>query len=320
MPKNKPWAIALTAALLSALSACGSTDGVSASDPAPAHSKNSAAPSGDQAEGQGAGGLAIPADADPETRKAYLQENLIAACMKKKGFVYTPNVIGDEPAFTAIDGADYALAKEYRQKYGYGMYSGLVYPDDPKVPGSKASQQDQTPNLDYTQKLTPAQQAAWELALRGPTADIAAAKKAGKNLRSGGCSGEADDKVYGKPKSAAEQREASAAEAEKNRASGQALNGDPQLVQLAQSYASCLSEQGIPVTTTQPTSIADAVKFSQSSKLPVGEPLKVDRSQALSLLTKDIDIAMKDLECGKEFRAAYFPKLKANPYSGGGKG
>ena len=40
----------------------------------------------------------------------------------------------------------------------------------------------------------------------------------------------------------------------------------------------------------------------------------MSKEEALPLLTKDIDIALKDLECGKKFRAAYFPKEKAHPY------
>jgi hypothetical protein len=41
------------------------------------------------------------------------------------------------------------------------------------------------------------------------------------------------------------------------------------------------------------------------------------KEAALPLLTKEIDVSLKDLECGKQFRAAYFPKEKAHPYTGG---
>ncbi|MEU9469702.1 hypothetical protein AB0D78_24300 [Streptomyces avermitilis] len=37
----------------------------------------------------------------------------------------------------------------------------------------------------------------------------------------------------------------------------------------------------------------------------------------LPLLTKDIAAAMPDLECGRDFRAAYFPKSRKGSFHGG---
>ncbi|MFF7854440.1 hypothetical protein [Streptomyces sp. NPDC007904] len=35
----------------------------------------------------------------------------------------------DPTASWTTDGADYARTKEYRRKYGFGIYAGIAYPD-----------------------------------------------------------------------------------------------------------------------------------------------------------------------------------------------
>ncbi|MFC9243945.1 hypothetical protein ACFT7S_07830 [Streptomyces sp. NPDC057136] len=301
----------LAVGLLPLLAACGGSSDTGGSG---ASAKASATSGGEKAKRQANGDLAVPADADPETKKEYLMQNAIAACMKKKGFTYTPHVdsAGSGEQDEAISGADYALAKEYRKKYGFGLYAGAVYPDDPKAPNSKASQKDQeSPNSRYVAQLTPAQQKAYTQAMGQYAIDGA------NSGLTAGCMKDAQAKVYGSAKSAAEQQKEDAAEAEKNRQAGLALNGDAELVRLAQSYASCLRKEGITVTTTQPTGIADDVLFGQSSKMPQQGTADMTKSKALPLLTNEISVALKDLECGKDFRAAYFPKLMEHPYAGG---
>lgn len=304
-------ALSVAASLLPLLAACGTQ---AASHPA----GGAKAPAGSR------GQLEVPADAGAETKKEYLLENAIAACMKRKGFSYTPVAPEDFAGSWATDGADYGLTKKFRQKYGFGVYSGVVYPDDPQAPGSKsaADDADVSPNEDYVATLTAQQKDAWYKALGGPPDP-----KSGEKEWTG-CDAEANKQVYGN----ASVQERSLTTAQQGQANAQALNGDERLVALAQSYASCLRDHGIPVTTTQPTNIGEMVKLqSMSSAVPgssAGElnpdrtPVKpMDKGEALPLLTKDIDLALQDLECGKDFRAAYFPKFLKNPaLSGGGAG
>ncbi|MGW5057763.1 hypothetical protein ACWEQ2_10755 [Streptomyces sp. NPDC004096] len=303
--------LAVAVSLLPLLAACG-TGTESASHPA-GGGKSSAGSSGQ---------LDVPADAGAELKKQYLLENAIAACMKKQGFTYTAVAPEDPMASWANDGADYTLTKKYRQKYGFGLYAGAVYPDDPRAPGSTAFREGSknTPNADYVATLTAQQKAAYDKALGGPPDP-----KAGEKDWSG-CEGTADREVYGS--SSAQER--SIATAERNQANAQALNGDSKLVALAQSYASCLKEHAIPVTTTQPTGIGEMVKLQSAAAAPPsvqgavnsdGTPMKpLSKDEAMSRLTKDIDLALQDLECGKDFRAAYFPKFMKAPTSGGGAG
>jgi hypothetical protein len=167
-----------------------------------------------------------------------------------------------------------------------------------------------TPADDDEKGFTPAQLKAYDEALSGPPAKTKAEEKVG------GCEAEASTAAYGPPLSAAAQKKKENAAAEQNRANGLALNGDTELVQLAQQFADCLKGQGITVTTTQPTGMVDMVRMNMTHDVPENH-FSMSKEAALPLLTKEIDASLKDLECGKKFRAAYFPKEKAHPYTGG---
>ncbi|WP_405753656.1 hypothetical protein OG232_24000 [Streptomyces sp. NBC_01411] len=303
--------LAAAVSLLPLLAACGSGS----------HSHSA---TGGKTTAGSSGQLDVPADANADLRKQYLLENAIAACMKKQGFTYTPVAPEDPAASWATDGADYALTKKYRQKYGFGIFSGIVYPNDASAPGSAGARKDsgKTPNAAYVETLTPDQKTSYNKALGTPPDP----KTGEKNWT--GCQGGANKSVYG----SASAQERSTTTASQNQANAQALNGDPKLVALAQSYASCLRKEGVSVTTTQPTGIGDMVRLQALRSAPAGaggvSPVGGDgntgkslsKKDALPLLTKDIELAMQDLQCGKAFRAAYFPKFLKAPTSGGGAG
>ncbi|WP_217144561.1 hypothetical protein [Streptomyces sp. AC627_RSS907] len=278
----------------------------SSSDDANAHDR-AATPSAGTAQD----GAVAPADADPETKKLYLLENAVAACMKKRGFEYRPHVAAPntKAGGNATDGKDYELTKTFRQKYGFGIYSAAVYPDDAeRVEGTGGMAND--PNSAYVKALKPSQQAAYIKALTGSENPLGQSQ--GSSL--GGCTGEANKEVYG---SEADRKRQWEAQEERNRRSGQALNGDEQLIRLAQDYATCLRGKGLTVSNTQPTEIGDTVKFGISAAMPAEGVAQMDRKNAEKALSREIEAALADLECGKDFRSAYFPKLKAHPYSGG---
>lgn len=301
------WPVAAVAGVL-ALAGCSQGDGGSA---APAGSARSAG-SGDRAPSPSTGGVAIPEGADEVTRQIYVSENAIAACMRKKGFTYTPRVSGLAAAASPVDGQDYERAKTYREKFGFGFFAPAVYPDDPTVVGSRAHEaQDVSPDRAYLDALPPAQRKAYDKAM-GSAKQLAS----GKKVMLPGCVKDGIEKGYGPEKSQAELDREHAADEERDRAAKQALNGDPTLVSLAQRFASCLRDEGIAVTTTQPTAIGDMVKFATVKTLPQDGVQKMDQDAARAELAREIGIALKDLECGKEFRAAYFPELAKHSFSG----
>ncbi|MDX3073454.1 hypothetical protein ACIP98_01115 [Streptomyces sp. NPDC088354] len=304
------WPTVAAAAVLG-LSGC-SQGGDSAASSDGAAPSSAAAPSAASTAASG-GQLEIPANADEETRRAYIMENATAACMRAKGFTYTPHVTDyGADGINAVDGQDYARAKTFREKYGFGIYAGAVYRDDPNVWGSAAytAKQETGPDDAYLNALTPTQRKAYDQAMGG------ARVAGGKKEMGPGCSKDAYTKAYGPEKSQAEIDRQTAADQEQDREAHQALDGDPKLVSLAQEFASCLRGEGIPVTTTQPTSIGDMVKFQVSAQMPMDGVLSLDKSTALTKLTREIGLAKKDLACGKDFRAAYFPALAEHPLSG----
>ncbi|MFC4508384.1 MULTISPECIES: hypothetical protein [Streptomyces] len=303
--------------LLPLLAACGAADGDTASAGKESAGSGSAG-SGSAGSGSSSGKLDVPEDASADLKKQYLVENAIADCMKEQGFTYTPTAPFDPVASWATDGADYDLTEKYRKKYGFGYTARAVYPDDSQL--SSRSESEPSANSKYLDTLTPAQKTAYEKALGAPPEG-----KSGEQDWTG-CMGTANKKVYG---STSPQELLSSSS--KNQENAQALNGDQELVGLAQSYATCLKREGIPVTTTQPTSIGEMVKLQAAQAAPAGggsipgaaenadgdstEPLS--KEEALPLLTKEIALATKDLECGKDFRAAYFPKYFKAPGSTG---
>lgn len=149
--------LAAAVSLLPLLAACGSGS----------HSHSA---TGGKTTAGSSGQLDVPADANADLRKQYLLENAIAACMKKQGFTYTPVAPEDPAASWATDGADYALTKKYRQKYGFGIFSGIVYPNDASAPGSAGARKDsgKTPNAAYVETLTPDQKTSYNKALGTP--------------------------------------------------------------------------------------------------------------------------------------------------------
>lgn len=314
--------LAVAVTLLPLLAACGGGESSSSSSAGDGSSTSAA---GGKTSAGSSGQLDIPADASAELKKQYLVENAIAVCMKKQGFTYTPEAPEDFRTGWATDGADYGLTKKFRQKYGFGYTAVAVYPDDPQV--SRKAANEPSANAKYMDTLTPAQKTAFEKALGSPPDP-----KVGQKDWTG-CMGTADKEVYGGE--SVEDR--SAASTSENQANAQALNGDQELVGLAQSYASCLKKEGITVTTTQPTSIGEMVKLQAAESAPAGAggtasveagangekpegdatPETMSKDEALPLLTKEIELAMKDLACGKDFRAAYFPKFFKAPGSTG---
>ncbi|MFI5998175.1 hypothetical protein ACIBAC_40785 [Streptomyces sp. NPDC051362] len=299
--KAAVWPSMAAAGVLVLVGCSQGADSTSAANSASTHASGGAPSAATAAKGE----LAIPADADDETRRAYIAQNVLAACMRAKGFTYTPHVIQFDNSLEGVDGQDYKEAKKFRDKYGFGIYAGAVYRNDPNVRGSDVyDKKDTSPDAAYRNSLTPAQKKAYDKALGGRTV----------TGLTPGCQKEAEEEAYGPGKSKAEIERQATKDRARALAAKQALNGDPQIVALAQKFASCLTKQGINVTTTQPTEIGDMVKFQLSDQTPPNGILTLNKSDAAAKLTQEIDLAKKDLACGKDFRAAYFPKLAKHPF------
>jgi hypothetical protein len=290
-----------------------SSNGGSPAQAAPGQPAAAAQPDGD-------GKITAPAGASDDLRKQYAYQNELASCMKAAGFTYQPFVAVVRPQDRDDNDRDYDSAHKIREKYGFGAFARSVYPDDPNVPGARGAQPEDPNNRAY-QSLTQDRKDAWNQALMGGT-DPGALKKSGK-LGAAGCQGQARTKAYGDE---AKIQSDSQAQSDQARQSQQNLNGDPTLTRLAQQYASCLRGKGYPISTTSVTEIRHALSFDWFGKAaqasPHGDPNKppnpnepprIDPTVARNMLNQEIQAAVADLDCGRDFRAAYYPKFDKAP-------
>ncbi|NUR91045.1 MAG: hypothetical protein HOY71_43815 [Nonomuraea sp.] len=237
-----------------------------------------------------------------------------ADCMKQKGFTYVAYV---KPEDTSEDerlrsSGDYQAMRKYRTKYGFGVFALHVYPKEMSGPGA---QSEPDPNMKIQRDLSDAQLTAYH------KAKDACVATAGKQVL--GLTLKSNIDYYSQLAMA--HKRAKAAE----------LDGDPQLVELAGPMASCLKGKGYSVPDTKPTALnkrGERTFMRQQSKIgqdqrgsaagtPKTEKMTKDTEvfqmpdltpgAARPYLAKEIKAALDDLECGKDFYAAYAPKETA---------
>lgn len=296
----RPAALALGLALLAA--GCGSQteapatafDTPPAGEPAAATSE---APAG---------------DLDSAAVKA---ENMIADCMKKKGFRYVPHPLSFESGeqISRYAGMMYVLepadqVRAFRAKYGFGGYSKLVYPNDPAVTVA-APDPSKNPNNGIRDALDPAQQKAYDKALNGNMGDLKKDVKPPKNADMG-CGGEASLKYYGSGPSENEQAA--------NRREYAKFANDPAVVKAAQKYGDCLKAKGYKVKRAQPGWVEQEMFTTWADKaMNAGS---VSATAARAGLTKEIKAALDDLDCGADYATIARTKYAKAVRAGGGVG
>ncbi|MDF5751618.1 hypothetical protein [Spongiactinospora sp. TRM90649] len=240
-------------------------------------------------------------------------ENIIADCMKGKGFQYVPFVAPPFEAPKEVAKAysgDYEALKSHRQKQGYGVFAIFVYPkelNNPMVePDETAKPQVVNPNNEIRVSLSKSQHAAYQ------DANDLCYTKAVKDVTGKQVSGYRDHYEQ--------------AEARVGRLAAQELDGDARLVELAAATGSCLKAKGYTVASTKPTAIADRGRERfEAIKRPMGELIPEDVAKGLAAkkgeryepnlsveqarpyLDREVKDAMDDLECGKEFYPRYLP-------------
>ncbi|MEU8245194.1 hypothetical protein [Nonomuraea sp. NPDC048916] len=233
----------------------------------------------------------------------------MATCMKGKGFKYIAFVAkGKTPSQErqAASNGDYGAMKSFRAKYGFGHFATYIYPKEFESPMVKPDNPEINPNAQFKSALSEQQRKAYEKAYDS-------------------CYTAAIQKITGKVvKSEMDHYEQ--VEEARTQAKSRTLDGEPGLVEKATSMADCLRGEGYRTVSANPTAMATrgydearamVVNLGKSddiddSKLGEGqffEPM-LTAAQARPYLTKEIKIALDDLECGKDFYAAYLPKAQ----------
>ncbi|MGW4471838.1 hypothetical protein ACWENQ_19395 [Nonomuraea sp. NPDC004354] len=228
----------------------------------------------------GCGGAPTPAaDGGGATvDKARERETVIATCMKQKGFPYTASV--SRPKKSDANPADYAVMKADRSKYGFGVFSAVVYP---KPQETRAPD----PNQATMEGLSGAKRDAYVKTLNE-------------------CRVTALQQVDGlKVTSVADYQDQMSTAIENI---DKTLDGDPKLVELAAPFAECLKSKGERVTSAKPLALsARGMQVWGEQADQLGKAGKVTAEVARPYLAKEIKSALVDLECGKDFYAAFAP-------------
>ena len=243
-------------------------------------------------------------------------ENMIADCMKGKGFQYVPHPLsfdeGNQVAKYAglsslLEPVDQVRA--FRAKYGFGAYARLVFPNDPAV-AVRQVDPSQNPNNAIRDALDPARQKAYDKALNGTAAAVKAGGKPAAGSTDQGCAGEASLKFYGTGPSKDEQAAAGREYAK--------FQNDPAVVSAAQKYADCLENKGYHVASAQPGRVEESMFDDASSKAENAGT--VSAAAAKSGLATEIKAALADLDCRADYATIARTKYAAAVKAGNGVG
>ncbi|MDP9848409.1 hypothetical protein [Streptosporangium lutulentum] len=236
---------------------------------------------------------------DDVTQPAWRIERIKADCMKQKGFTYVPFVAPpqkqSELERKAVEG-DYKAMKEFRTKYGFQIFAAHVYPDDPAsgalVPEAFAT----NPNDRILGSLNKTQFTAYQDAENS-------------------CFDKGTQEVLHKKASSRYDLATQLSEMT-DQLTSREIAGDPKLVELAAPFGDCLKAKGYPVPFLTPTALvirgqeafrAEEHKFGRGEN---GSRPDLTPDQARPYLAREIKAALDDLECGKDFYAAYTPKKR----------
>lgn len=240
-----------------------------------------------------------------ETTKRQTVEKMIADCMKTKGFQYeVPPPIQMSSRSADFTGASSLLRtddelRQYRQRYGYGIYSAQLFPDDPMVklpvmrPGNN-------PNNKIREALDPARQKAWDAALGSDP-------KVGRTEP--GCADAAYEKVFG---TADPDQDAN------NKRAYEKFRTDPAVVKAAQQYGDCLREKGYKVASAEPGIIDNGLYDLINAPVTRGE--KPDTAEAKARLAKEITASLDDLACRGDYATIARTRYANIVTVGGGAG
>jgi hypothetical protein len=247
---------------------------------------------------------------------------MIADCMKQHGFQYIPHP--EKVAFTNKV-ADYAGVQwvlsppeqvhTFRAKYGFGVYSSVVYPNDPAVTRKTNDDSTPNPNTAIRAALDPARQNAYDLALSGDAGSKPGA--GGPTGRNGqpaqsadkSCSGLASVAVYGTGPT--EDEDAARARAYAG------FTSAPEVIAAAQKYGDCLRGKGYTVKEAQPGLISQELLDQFDEKLADSTP---SVATARAELPKEIKAALDDQECGTDYATLARTKYAKVVRDGGGVG
>ncbi|MFI9552818.1 hypothetical protein [Nonomuraea endophytica] len=194
---------------------------------------------------------------------------------------------------------DYATMLAERTRFGFKLFAGYVYPDDPRAGGMATIPV--RANDRYTNALSGTQ-----LARRNQVYDA--------------CFAQAVHEVTGRRVKSLEdlfQQHTDQTRAEARRT----VDTDPQVIRLAEDYARCLRGEGYLVSSAAPAEVGSGASHVYLDQLEAlgsrqnsgreGLLPELTPQQAQPYLNREIVAALQDLECGREFHPVYRARTSA---------
>ncbi|MDF2917899.1 hypothetical protein [Microbacterium sp. NPDC086615] len=227
------------------------------------------------------------------------REELVAACMKKNGFEYTPDL---QASATIVDGSGEAWKPDDRQWVSQWGYGAVAFPGSDDAENPSTTWVD--PNADYLSTLSESEKQAFSDALWGTppasTTDTAAEDETPTwDWKTAGCQGEAQHEVSGEDPLQTDQF-------------APLMNAITELWQQSSTYpgmseanrewSACMDEAGHTGFATQPdaaASIHDQLNalWNAGGAASSEAPATPDKKALAELKDEEIDLALADLDC-----------------------
>ncbi|MFT4232230.1 MAG: hypothetical protein QM606_05570 [Leucobacter sp.] len=244
---------------------------------------------------------------DADTKKT---EDLVAECMSKEGFEYTPNLQNGGTVYSSEDDSIDWGSKEFAEQYGYGIVSWPGMEDQ-----ESAGEEYVDPNQDYIDSLSESEQQAYYEALYGPgptEEEMAAMEEGGGeeyDWTTAGCQGAAQHEVQSESNNgmaAYEDPEFADLFAATNEVWNTLYddeNPPDGVVKLNGKWSDCMADAGYPDLTSPNTVSNDLSEEYSQLQMPDGEngeyeePTDADKKE---FQKREIEIATADFECRKK--------------------
>jgi hypothetical protein len=218
-------------------------------------------------------------------------ESLIAPCMQKQGFRYTP--VDPVQQQAALTGTQKLTEEEFNEQFGYGITTLF----EQRLRASTLG-----PNQAYYDSLTDSEKAAFDRALYGndKTATFAVVLDTGEFDRLGGCLKEATDEVFG----GAELIEDVTAKLDEL---DQRILADARMVEVVEKWSDCMSEAGYSfldpeeVDAYLENQLETIVGPIETATAPApGAQPEWDTAALRRLQQEEVEIVQKDIACEEE--------------------
>ena len=234
------------------------------------------------------------------------QEELMAECMAKEGFEYTPNTDNGGMVFSGDDVVWEPEKKDWVEKYGYGIVNS-PYSEEM---GEQTGEEYVDPNQEYVESLSESEQTAfYETAYgAGPTEEEMSEDGSYEySWESAGCQGWAQHELEGDDPW---QSDEFADLRDKMNELYTSTQDSPELKELNAAWASCMDDAGEPGFSAQleaqqsisdeQSALYDAAYGDGSTPVDTESPDFVDPNaspEMAALGEREIELALADLEC-----------------------